>query len=402
MHMNSITNYKENKKTFLIYLWTILILLLFLKNVFSFYLLLLFFFATYIFIFLIKENYIFFSRNNFNFILYLFFFILLLQIPNSIIFLDWREYFIALPRFLLMPVTFLFFFLINKKYNFIRIFKIYLFFCLLAALSLIFQVYNNQSLAFLLQNVERSELNRYATTMGAVTIYSSTIFFPCLISYYFIKNKFIKNIFIFILLFANFCTLSKAAIINCLFFFFFLLYKKEFIKFFFILFAFYIVSVFSKSFFSYFYSTIESLKVLDSKINMSDSLISQLLYRINLFNLYDQMSLYKFLFGYGFVGGQGVFGLPFAFTGTLHNQYYDLITITGIFGLILLLFILIYNLIFLSRLKAKNDFIGEFLFFCCLISIINMFFFSGFLFQPYTSFFIWIAIVYQIKRKILK
>ena len=134
----------------------------------------------------------------------------------------------------------------------------------------------------------------------------------------------------------------------------------------------------------------------------TDSLINQIYFRLNLNYFIDDMNLYKFLIGYGIVGGQGVFGLPFAFTGTTHNQFYDLVTIFGIFGLLCFIYILKSNLFFLFSLKKKQDQFTIFFILCILVSIINMFFFNGFIFHPYTSFFIWTSIVYQINNKFFK
>lgn len=393
---------KSKKESIIIYLWTTLILSLFLRNIIPFYMTLLMIFGLLIVSFLIITNYEFFPKNNkFNFIFYLFFFIILFQIINSYFFLNRVEYFKALPRFFLMPITFFFlYFLVKKKAVLLNIFKIYIFFYFLGCLSLIYQVFYDQNLSFLVDPHQRAGLQRFASTLGSLNVLSSTVFFPCLIVYIFCKNFFLKIILIYFFLAVSFLTLSKSAFVNVSFFLLFLLLRKEFLQTSIIIILFIININFSEKMNIYSISLFKSLylaNIVDVKIVEHSSLISQIFYRLNLNILIDNMSFYKFFAGYGIVGGQGVFGLPLAFTGTTHNQYYDLLTIMGIFGLVCFLYIIKSNLFFLFSLKKKNE-IANFFFFCILISIINMFFFNGFLFNPYTSFFIWMSIVYQINN----
>lgn len=401
--MNEIKSKKEN---IIIYLWTSLILSLFLRNIIPFYMTVLMIFGLLIAFFLIINNYELFPNNNkFNFIFYLFFFIILFQTINSYFFLNKNEYFKALPRFLLMPITFFFlYFFVKKKKVLLNIFKIYIFFYFLGCLSLIHQIYYDQNLSFLVDPHQREGLKRFGSTLGSLNVLPSTVFFPCIIIYCFCKNFFLKNIFIFFFLATSFFTLSKSAFVNIFFFLLFLLLRKDFLKLFIILILFFISIYFSEKMETYSFALLKSLYLGDignDEISQPSSLISQIFYRLDLINFINNMSFYKFFAGYGIVGGQGVFGLPLAFTGTTHNQYYDLITILGIFGLVCFLYIVKSNLSFLFSLKKKNE-IAYFFFFCILISIINMFFFNGFLFNPYTSFFIWMSIVYQINKASFK
>jgi hypothetical protein len=303
-----------------------------------------------------------------------------------------------------MPLSFFFFsFLIKKKNTFVNIFKIYVFFYFLGSLSLLYQIFFDVNLSFLADPYEREGLLRFSTTLGSINIYSSTVFFACLIVFIFIKNFFFKFLLIYIFLTTALLTLSKSGFVNVIFFIFFLLFKKNYFQIFFLLILFYINIIFSDKLLIYFTSLINNLYfvgIIDNTIR-TDSLINQIYFRLNLNYFIDNMNLYKFLIGYGIVGGQGVFGLPFAFTGTTHNQFYDLITIMGIFGLLCFIYILKSNLFFLLSLKKKDQ-VAIFLIFCVLVSIINMFFFNGFIFSPYTSLFIWMSIVYQINNKYIK
>ena len=350
---------KSKKESIIIYLWTTLILSLFLRNIIPFYMTLLMIFGLLIVSFLIITNYEFFPKNNkFNFIFYLFFFIILFQIINSYFFLNRVEYFKALPRFFLMPITFFFlYFLVKKKAVLLNIFKIYIFFYFLGCLSLIYQVFYDQNLSFLVDPHQRAGLQRFASTLGSLNVLSSTVFFPCLIVYIFCKNFFLKIILIYFFLAVSFLTLSKSAFVNVSFFLLFLLLRKEFLQTSIIIILFIININFSEKMNIYSISLFKSLylaNIVDVKIVEHSSLISQIFYRLNLNILIDNMSFYKFFAGYGIVGGQGVFGLPLAFTGTTHNQYYDLLTIMGIFGLVCFLYIIKSNLFFLFSLKKKK------------------------------------------------
>jgi hypothetical protein len=397
---------KLQKIDIFVYLWTCLILSLFLRNLSPLHTITTVFFLLYIIFYLIVNNYKFFPKNNNNnFILYLFFFLIFFQIFNSFFFLNKNEYFKALPRFLLMPLTFfIFYFLIKKKSVFINIFKIYVFFYFLGSISLIYQIIFNEKLLFLPEPHEREGLARFPTTLGSINAFSSAIFFPCLIVFFFFKNFFLKNLLIYFFLSSALFTLSKSGLVNIFFFLLFLLFKKRFFYIFLLIILFNINIYFSDKLSIYFFSIIKSMYLpgITDNTFRTDSLINQIYFRLNLNYFIDDMNLYKFLIGYGIVGGQGVFGLPFAFTGTTHNQFYDLITIFGIFGLVCFIYILKSNLFFLFSLKKKQDQFTIFFILCILVSIINMLFFNGFIFHPYTSFFIWTSIVYQINNKFFK
>ena len=74
-------------------------------------------------------------------------------------------------------------------------------------------------------------------------------------------------------------------------------------------------------------------------------------------------------FGFGLIGGQGVFGLPYSFTGTTHNQFMDLYLIGGIFLFLNIIFIVFCLMLELYKMK-KKDVRAETFFFCNIIGII--------------------------------
>tara|TARA_B110000263_G_C15149092_1_gene436980 strand:- start:228 stop:704 length:477 start_codon:yes stop_codon:yes gene_type:complete len=103
-------------------------------------------------------------------------------------------------------------------------------------------------------------------------------------------------------------------------------------------------------------------------------------------------------FGYGLLGGQGAFGLPNSLAGTTHNQYGDLFQIGGIFLFVNVISILVCLMIELYKIKKKDD-LANLFFYCNIMALINMFFFNGFLYQPTTSFILWLSLVYVIKKQ---
>jgi hypothetical protein len=96
------------------------------------------------------------------------------------------------------------------------------------------------------------------------------------------------------------------------------------------------------------------------------------------------------------IGGQGVFGLPYSFAGTSHNQFMDLYLIGGVFLFLNVVFIVICLMLELNKLKTKDP-VAQTFFYCNIIAIINMFFFNGFIYQPVTSFVFWLSIVYVLR-----
>ena len=112
----------------------------------------------------------------------------------------------------------------------------------------------------------------------------------------------------------------------------------------------------------------------------------------------SEFNIVNLFFGFGLIGGQGVFGLPYSFTGTTHNQFMDLYLIGGVFLFLNIIFIVFCLMLELYKMK-KKDVQAETFFFCNIIGIINMIFFNGFIFQPVTSFVFWLSIVYVLNFK---
>ena len=104
-------------------------------------------------------------------------------------------------------------------------------------------------------------------------------------------------------------------------------------------------------------------------------------------------SIWNNFFGFGLIGGQGAFGLPFSESGTTHNSYTEYFNIGGVFLFINIMSLLICLMVKLNDLKKKDD-LALLFFYCNLLGIINMFFFNGFIYQPASSFVFWLSIVY--------
>ena len=88
-----------------------------------------------------------------------------------------------------------------------------------------------------------------------------------------------------------------------------------------------------------------------------------------------------------------MFGLPYSFTGTTHNQFMDLFLIGGVFLFLNIILLVICTMLELNKIRNKDP-LAETFFFCNMIAIINMFFFNGFIYQPVTSIVFWLSIVY--------
>lgn len=393
-------------KYFLLYSWVILILSQVLKNNYA----LIYFAIFFVFLFLnslfIFKKGFFFKGDDFFKIQIWFFYILLIYV-SSLTFLygDLSDFLKAFPRMMLMPLTFLIFInFISNKNQIKSILNILIFFSVIAAFSLIYQVYMGP-LNFLVDSATRAGLTRYASTFGSLTIYGGAVGIITLLVIRKNFNFFIKTSILTLFLLSAFLTLAKAAIMNILLVTIFSLFflkienKKK------------IISIIILSIFLIFYifpdlgiyisKTIDVLGFSKNEIetNQTASLYYQVLkrafYSIEYLSDFNIVNLF---FGFGLIGGQGVFGLPYSFTGTTHNQFMDLYLIGGVFLFLNIIFIVICLMLELYKMK-KKDVQAETFFFCNIIGIINMVFFNGFIFQPITSFVFWLSIVYVLHFK---
>lgn len=389
-------------KVFILYIWTIIILSQVLKGSFSFIYFPIFFSVFFIIgIFIFQKGFIFKGTDIFTLQIWVFY-ILILYIGFITFFYGGLNDFLkAFPRMIIMPLTLIVFInLISSRDQFKKIIDIVIFFSIIAAISLIYQVYNGP-LYFLVENHVRGGLNRYASTFGSLTIYGAAVGIISLLVLKRNLNFLLKFLIITLFLISAFITLAKAAVINILivviFSLFFLKIKYKKYLFFLIICSLAFIYFVFPELGIYIIKSIENLGFSSSgkvDITSNSSFVYQFLKRFFYSVEYlNQFNIINIFFGFGLIGGQGVFGLPFSFTGTTHNQFMDLYLIGGVFLFLNVVIMILCLMLELYKMK-KNDPLAETFFFCNIIAIINMFFFNGFIYQPVTSIVFWLSIVY--------
>ena len=314
------------------------------------------------------------------------------------------DFITALPRMLLMPLTTFFLYnFIKKKKQFNQILNIYLFFGLLGSISLIFQLYYGP-LEFLSSAATRNDLDRYSTSFGSLTSYGGTVGILLLVLVLIKPSKNLFTNFLGITLFSlcGLVTLSKAGLINVvlfsLIFIFFIKLKYKLFCMILSILLLYLTYLYFPEVSIYIQAAIKGLSI-GSKTYVVSSLETQAIDRITkAVPKLMEHSIYNNFFGFGLIGGQGAFGLPFSQSGTTHNQYTEFFNIGGIFLFINVLALLVSIMKRLFELRRKDN-LARLFFYCNLLAIINMFFFNGFLYQPYSSFVLWLSIVYILNEE---
>ena len=314
---------------------------------------------------------------------------------------DINDFLKSFPRASLMPLSLIFFYNFLNLNKFDKILKIYLFVSLIGALSLVYQVFV-EPLNFIVSGGGlREELPRYATTMGSLTVYGGTVGILLVLSSLLKMNFLFKLTLLIIFTISSFFCMSKAGIMNLfIFLFFYIFFFRMKYKFAIILSSillFYILFFYVEEINDYVLASINSLSINENK---PTGLEHQFIFRFFGFHSLEQHSFWNNIFGFGLIGGQGAFGLPTSIAGTTHNQFFDAIQIGGalLFLNILCIFVCLLCDLFKYYIK-ENDYLSKIFFYCTIIAIINMFFFNGFLYQPTTSFVIWLSVTYLLKKK---
>lgn len=389
-------------KFILLYLWTIIILAQVLKTNYSYIYFPIFFSIFFIICIFIFQKGFFYKGVDFLTLQIWIFYLLVIYI-GSITFLHGglNDFLKAFPRMIIMPLSFVVFLnLISTKIHFEKIINLIIFFSIIASLSLIYQVYNGP-LEFLVDSHTRLGLDRYASTFGSLTIYGGAVGIITLLVVKKELNIIFKFLIITLFLVSAFITLAKAAIINILIVtilsLFFLKIKNKGLLIFLIIFSICLVSFIFPDIGIYIQTSLELLGIkstgeIDTTSNTSlyYQFLKRFFYSIEYLSNFNIVNIF---FGFGLIGGQGVFGLPYSFTGTTHNQFMDLYLIGGVFLFLNVLFLTVSLMLELNMMR-KKDLLAETFFFCNLIAIINMFFFNGFLYQPVTSMVFWLSLVY--------
>lgn len=307
----------------------------------------------------------------------------------------------ALPRMLIMPLTFIIFYnYLFKKKQYYKIIKIYYFFATIAAISIIYQIYFGP-LEFLVSSSTRQGLERFASTAGSLTVFGAAVGIFLILTIL-LNINIVMKIFLFSLFFiAGLICLSKAGLMNVviaiIFFIIISNYKLKNKILFLIGFILLSISTYFVSFNlqEYIDASLQGINILSDE---HSSLRGQTSFRLlGAFTRLASDSIYTTFFGFGVLGGQGAFGLPASVSGTTHNQFGDLFQIGGIFLFLNVVSIIFCVMIELYKIKNKDN-LAKIFFYCNLLAIINMFFFNGYLYQPMTSIMLWLSLIYVIQN----
>jgi hypothetical protein len=390
-------------KFILLYTWTIIILAQVLKTNFSYIYFPIFFSIFFVIcIFIFQKGFFFKGVDIFTLQIWIFYFLIIYIGAITFLHGDFNDFLKAFPRMVIMPLSFIVFInLISSKEHFQKLIDLILFFSIVAAFSLIYQVYNGP-FGFLVENHTRLGLDRYASTFGSLTIYGAVVGIITLLVVKKDINIILKFLIITLFLTSAFVSLAKAALLNILIVTFFSIFflkikNSKFILIFLILFGTALIFFVFPELRIYIIKSIESLGFKPTgEIDMTSN--SSFFYQFTkrFFYSVDYLSYFNIknlFFGFGLIGGQGVFGLPYSFTGTTHNQFMDLFLIGGVFLFLNIILLVICTMLELNKIRNKDP-LAETFFFCNMIAIINMFFFNGFIYQPVTSIVFWLSIVY--------
>ena len=394
---------KDSLLNFLSLAWVYLIMLQVLRLEYGkFYLPIFLAFALLNIFLIIRSGYIFLPVSYVSLNIWIFYILMIFMSAMTFFYGNLTDFLKAFPRMLVMPLTAFFLFnLIKKKKQFYRILNIYLFFGVLGSLSLIYQVFFG-ALDFLTIPGGRMNLVRYSTSFGSLTSYGATVGILLLVLVMLEPTKSVLKISLGIFLFSlcGIITLSKAGLANVLIFaLIFIIFIRIKHKLFYILMSvliLYLTHLFVPEINNYIEAAIKSLKLGTGAVGGLEQQASKRFF--SAFVQLSEHSIYANFFGFGLLGGQGAFGLPFSLSGTTHNQYTELFNMGGIFLFINVLALLISLMMRLLELMRKDD-LARLFFYCNSLGMFNMFFFNGFLYQPYSSFVLWLSIVYVLFRE---
>ena len=388
---------------FLSLAWVVIILTQVLRNEFSYiYLPLLLCFLLINIYVILQIGYIFNPINYISLHLWIFYILIIYISAITFFYGGLNELMKALPRMTLMPLTLIFFYnFISSKKQFHQILDYYIFFGLIGAISIIFQIFFGP-LDFLVDTQEREKITRYASTLGSLTAFGGAVGIIMIVLLLREnkdkKNNLFKYIGFFLLSLAAIVTLSKAGLMNFFIVLFLLIFffkiSNKLLALFLISLSILLIYFTIPDFQTYLDASFRSLhigeeshkKVYGIQVQTVDRLTKSI-------PKLAEHSIWNNIFGFGLIGGQGAFGLPFSQSGTTHNQYAELFNIGGVFLFINFISLFTCVMFQLNKLRKKDN-LAELFFYCNLIACLNMFFFNGFIYQPVTSFVLWLSIVY--------
>lgn len=421
----------------ILYLLVITVLLHFLKNSFQFYNILLasFIFFTLLFVptkkFFLNPN-----TKSFRSIVIFFYISLALVSVWSFFFYNYplfkgyvgfKDLINGIMRMWIMPCIGIgFFILIYQRSQYKLILKIYVFFVILAALSMLLQHWlGHIPLIGIVGPPRFAGLLPYPSIAGNITIFPAIVGIALilLISKEPYKlNLLNRSILIGLISLGAFLTLQKAAFINLglgMFIGLFILNLRDIYKYilYTLLLMLFIYLVFPEAYLSILslIANTTGIEVIDNTIHTGiyEPIYVKFLDRIFAENWRNApLSALEFFSGFGVIGGADMFGFKFdsqpwrisqihnptGFSlGAKHNMFFQLYQIGGIFFVSIFIVILMTNIINLYRVyKKNNDYLAFTLFLCNIVFAINCIVHNGALFHPYISFTFWLSISYLI------
>ncbi len=309
-------------------------------------------------------------------------------------------------RLFLMPtLAFILFTLIRDTRDFILIKNIFIFFIVLAAISIIYQViFGKLSFVANPYGALRFGLPGYASITGAVNTYPGAFYSAAVLlflSNY--KNDFIKALLILFICGASIFTMSKSGLLNTiiiflLFSFLGILLKKYRLLLYLYSFSFVVLLISSQILNAAVITIvntfgIELIGMTKSSATEWQGVTERILDRIFGYFLSEEMPLIReFFFGIGLKGGSGVTGF---YSPTTHNAFLDIYVMGGIisFFAVIGLFVSVQTSLIKSYYENKESFILA-MFISNLLIFINGLVHNGALLHPAMSFMFWVSIAY--------
>ena len=309
-------------------------------------------------------------------------------------------------RLLLMPTFAIVLFILIRNASDLNIIKkIYIFFIILAAISIFYQViYGKLSFVANPYGALRFGLPGFASITGAVNTYPGA-FYSAVILLFFssYKNEFIKVALILLMCGAAIFTMSKSGLLNVILLLLILTIAGIFFKKWRFLLYLYLISIIILLISNQILNAtviavvntfgIELLNSTKSSATEWQPLIPRITDRIfGVFLSSDMPTILEFLFGTGLKGGSGTTGF---YAPTTHNSFLDVYVMGGITSLIILVGLyLSVQITLLWKFYLSSDLFDLALFTSNLLMLINGLVHNGVLFHPAMSFTFWISVAY--------
>lgn len=315
-----------------------------------------------------------------------------------------RLYFATIIPLLLLGI-------VKDDQDFVFVIRIFVFVYLIAVGSYIYQFLFGPIGWLDAAGSPRAGLSRYATTLGSLTIYGTSIGSALLAALLFYHKPFFKYVIIAALLVGLLFSMQRAAIANgMLVTLIYLQYVKVrklaqglFILSFFLLIFIAYGSLFPESLVSQYTDGIllntfgvevfnEGELRRDTRLT-SDHILERI-YGSNYQEYYEVLAGPKYyLLGVGLVGGGGSMGIR---SPQAHNSFWDLLNMGGAFFLVTFCTLFVYCLV---SLRSDQSILGRFFFYSNIIYLINIPMNSGLIFHPIASFLFFLSVLYVLTKK---